>query len=98
MEAIRKSEREKRGVSATDYIHIKDDHELVTAIDDLAYEGLQAFLAKLPEGCDYSLYEYYDKSLNGRFHRILVAEATWMFGEVEVFGSCVIDKLPDICE
>jgi hypothetical protein len=70
----------------------------VTSISDSAYEGLQVFLAKLPAGCDYSIYEYYDKSLNGRFGRILVAEATWMVGEVEVFADCKIGKLPDICE
>lgn len=96
LEAIRKSECEKRGVSATDYIHIKDDHELVTTIDDLAFEGLQVFLAKLPAGCDYSIYEYFNMRCGNRLDRILVAEATWMHGEVEIFASCVIDELPDL--
>ena len=98
IEAIKKSECEKRGVSTTDFIHTKDDHELVTSIDDLAFAGLQVFLAKLPAGCDYSIYEYYDSDEGGRGRvcRLLVAEATWMVGEVEVFGSCVIDELPDM--
>jgi hypothetical protein len=96
LEAIRKSECEKRGVSATDYIHTKDDHELVTSIDDSAFEGLQVFLAKLPQGCDYSIYEYFNTRRGCRLERILVAEATWMVGEVEVFGSCVIEELPNL--
>jgi hypothetical protein len=79
--------------------------EFEAPLCDQQFNALKEFQAKLPDKTEVAIYEIFDyadadgcEDKHSRINRILIADAAWKVGGVEVKADCQIGELPDISQ